>query len=132
MASTLTDFALQYNLPVPFLNPFSSRSKNPANLLISGDHFFTPEGVPFFNLETTDNKIGSISCKKLAETPAPEGATLGQGGVGEGTVAWLKLGVNDVSTGNLQEVYRLNTAGGKAPKTCEGMPPTFEVQYAAE
>ncbi len=36
------------------------------------------------------------------------------------------------ATGNLQEVYRINTAGGNPPATCEGMKSTFEVQYAAE
>ncbi len=36
------------------------------------------------------------------------------------------------ATGNLQEVYRVNTAGWNPPATCAGMKSTFEVQYAAE
>lgn len=33
---------------------------------------------------------------------------------------------------NVKEIYRVNTAGGNPPKTCDGMPTTFEIQYAAE
>lgn len=75
--------------------------------------------------------MGTIACKKDAGVPAPQDASLGQGGQGNGSVPWLKLSAKD-STGNLQEVYRLNTAGGNPPKTCLGMPAAFEVQYAAE
>lgn len=45
---------------------------------------------------------------------------------------WLKLTARSGATGNLEEVYRVNTAGGNPPATCAGMPATFEVQYAAE
>lgn len=128
--STLTNFALQYNLPEAIVLP-SKAKPNPANLLISGSHFFTPEVVPFFNLDTDAAQIGTISCKKDAAVPAPADASKGQGGQGQGAVPWLKLSAKD-STGNLQEVYRLNTAGGNPPKTCNGMPAAFEVEYAAE
>ncbi|KLU91477.1 malate dehydrogenase [Magnaporthiopsis poae ATCC 64411] len=37
-----------------------------------------------------------------------------------------------MATGELQEVYRVRTAGGSAPATCKDMPATFEVQYTAQ
>ncbi len=129
--STLTKFALQFNLPTAFIASPQKARPNPANLLISGDHFFTPDGVPFFNLDTTKDKIGTIACKKDAAVLAPKYASPGQGGKGDGAAPWLKLS-DKGSIGNLQEVYRLNTAGGNPPKTCTGMPAAFEVQYAAE
>lgn len=59
---------------------------------------------------------------------------------GSKPVPWLKLQTQtpngDVNPaddlGGVKEVYRVNTAGGAAPSTCNGMPATFEVQYAAE
>jgi hypothetical protein len=124
--ATLPNFALQYNLNT------HSDSQNPANLLVSGKHFFTEGGIPFFNLDTPAANIGTIPCKKDASVAAPTDASKGQGGKGNGAVTWLKLSAKDGATGNLQEVYRLNTAGGAAPATCAGMPATFEIQYAAE
>lgn len=58
---------------------------------------------------------------------------VGQGGKGDGAVAWLKLSESESASGQvLKEVYRLNTAGGSPPKECTGMQSAFEVQYAAE
>jgi hypothetical protein len=76
--------------------------------------------------------IGFAPCAKNNSVPAPAGASVGQGGVGAGAVPWLKLVTRLGATGGLEEVYRINTAGGSAPATCAGMPATFEVQYAAE
>lgn len=124
--NTLPGFALQFNLGP---NP---AAPNPANLEVSGLHFFTDAGVPFFNLDTAKQQIGTLPCSKAGSAPAPASAIKGQGNKGDGAVAWLKLTAVDGATGNLESVYRLNTAGGNPPKTCEGMPATFEVQYAAE
>lgn len=77
-------------------------------------------------------QLGVAPCAKNASVPAPQDAVVGQNGQGFGAVAWLRLTTRDGATGNLQEVYRINTAGGNPPKTCAGMPATFEVQYAAE
>jgi hypothetical protein len=77
-------------------------------------------------------QLGQAPCAKNASTPAPVGAVKGQGEVGYGAVPWLKLITKNGSTGGLEEVYRLNTAGGQPPTTCTGMPAAFEVQYAAE
>lgn len=124
--NTLPGFALQFNLGP---NP---AAPNPANLDVSGLHFFTDAGVPFFNLDTTKQQIGTLPCSKAGSAPAPASAIKGQGNKGDGAVAWLKLTAVDGATGNLESVYRLNTAGGNPPKTCDGMPATFEVEYAAE
>jgi hypothetical protein len=76
--------------------------------------------------------LGFAPCAKNNSEPAPASAVMGQDNEGFGAVAWLKLLTRDGATGNLKEVYRVNTAGGKPPTTCAGMPATFEVEYAAE
>lgn len=77
--------------------------------------------------------LGEAPCAKNNSVAAPSGATLGQANLGYGSVAWLKLITQTGATGNLQEVYRVNTAGGSPPATCAGIASTsFEVQYAAE
>lgn len=124
--NTLPGFALQFNLG---RNPWAP---NPANLEVSGEHFFNETGVPFFNLNTEAQQIGTLPCGLTAKAPAPASAIKGQRNQGDGAVAWLKLDAVDFATGDLASVYRLNTAGGSPPKTCKGMPEHFEVQYAAE
>lgn len=58
---------------------------------------------------------------------------MGQNGKGFGAVPWLKLTARDGTTGGLQEAYRVNTAGGNPPTTCEEhVGSNFDVQYAAE
>lgn len=106
----LPNVTLQWNLNSP-----DQASLYPANILLSGHHFFTNLVTPFFNLDTTTEQIGQIPCLKQAATPAPATASKGQGNVGNGAVPWLKLVARDGATGGLQEVYRLNTAGGAAP-----------------
>lgn len=61
-------------------------------------------------------------------------ATLTSKILGYGNVPWLQLQAEVVegSEGIVQEVYRLNTAGGVPPSTCAGQQGSFEVQYAAE
>lgn len=87
--------------------------------------------MPIFDLDTTAKKLGTAGCAKDAAVNAPAESVAGQGGVGNGSVPWLKLSVKK-STGGIQEVYRINTAGGKAPATCAGQKAAFEVQYATE
>lgn len=99
----------------------------PSNLLLSGHHYFAPNvTVPFFDL----GPLGSAMTAKNASEPAPADAAKGQGG--EAAVPWLKLTTREGATGDLQEVYRVGTAGGSAPATCKDMPATFEVQYTAQ
>jgi hypothetical protein len=105
---------------------------SPSNLAISGHHYFSNLTTPIFDLKTAAMDLGFAPCAKNASVAAPAGAPPGQDDEGFGAVAWLKLLARDGATGNLKEVYRVNTAGGKPPPTCAGMPGTFEVEYAAE
>lgn len=122
----LPNLTLQWNL-----QGSDQSTLYPTSLLLSGQHYFTNLSTPFFNLDISPLQLGEAPCSKVQSAPAPAGSALGQGGVGDGSVAWLKLQTHD-ATGSLEEVYRLNTAGGNPPETCEGKPAAFEVQYAAE
>ncbi|KAK8110921.1 uncharacterized protein PG998_007378 [Apiospora kogelbergensis] len=119
-------------LPGPAGGPGPAENKmGPIDYVLSGHHFFTDVTTPFFTLDTTpDSQYGTIPCAKLNQTAAPADAPKGQ--QGESAVAWLKLRSKDGATGDLQEVYRVGTAGGSSPATCQGMPASFEVQYSAE
>ncbi|KAI5867163.1 hypothetical protein GGS23DRAFT_164020 [Durotheca rogersii] len=125
LLNMLPKLAMQFNLTTREGSPMG-----PTNLIVSGTHFFTNNTTPFFNLDTEQYKIGEAGCAKDSQTPAPSDAPVGQ--LGEPAVPWLRLKTREGATGNLQEVYRLETVGGSAPATCEGMPATFERQYAAQ
>ena len=101
----------------------------PAQVAPSGFHYFV-DTVPTFDVGIKTQSYGFVSCKKDAAATAPDNSPRGQHGQGYGSVPWLKLSDKGGSTG-FKEVYRLNTAGGNAPPTCQGMNNTFEVQYAA-
>lgn len=120
--------AIALDLPVPS----SDDPDNPANLDLSGHHYFTNATTAFFNLDTTSHSYGTGAFKKINSTTAPTDAMKGPGDNGEGAVPWLKLTAQDPKGQILQEVYRVNTAGGSPPTSCQGMAATFEVQYAAE
>ncbi|KAM5356397.1 hypothetical protein ACJ41O_003043 [Fusarium nematophilum] len=100
----------------------------PAALPVSGHHYFTSEGVPFFDVRVPGQDVGEAPCAKNSSAPAPSTAAVGQ--LGEGAVPWLKLTTIEGATGKMKEVYRLTTAGGSPPATCEGMDAEFQVQYA--
>ncbi|OTB05231.1 hypothetical protein M426DRAFT_141374 [Hypoxylon sp. CI-4A] len=121
----LPKLALQFNLTEQ-----EDARMGPTNLIISGKHYFTNTTTPFFNLDTTQYQIGEAGCSKDSQTNAPDDAPKGQ--QGEKAVAWLRLKTHTGSTGNLQEVYRIQTAGGSPPATCQGQPAAFEVQYSAQ
>lgn len=127
LLSALPNVALQFNL-----TSNDQETLSPSYLAISGHHFFSNLTTPAFNLNSTAENLGFAACSKNNSVAAPPGAPVGQGGQGHGAVTWLKLLTREGSTGNLEEVYRVNTAGGNPPTTCAGMPATFEVQYAAE
>jgi len=131
-ASQPSLFAMLPNLTLQWnLQDTEQATLYPASLLLSGHHFFTNITTPFFNLDISQLQLGQAPCSKTQSVAAPAGSALGQGGVGNGSVAWLKLQTHD-ATGSLEEVYRVNTAGGNPPTTCSGMGAAFEVQYAAE
>jgi hypothetical protein len=119
--------ALQFNL-----TGTNQATLSPSNLQISGHHYFTTVTTPLFDLDTPAMSLGIAPAAKNSSVPAPANAPVGQYGVGFGAVPWLKLLAIEGATGNLQEIYRVNTAGGNPPKTCAGMPSAFEVQYSAE
>lgn len=99
-----------------------------ATQRLSGHHEFTDEKVPMFNLKTANADYGWVQAKPDAiKSAAPSNASPGKNSLG--SVAWLKL--NSVS-GMYKEVYRVHTAGGVAPKTCEGQKAAFEVEYSAQ
>lgn len=66
--------------------------------------------------------------KKKGATPAPVMATHGE----FGAVDWLDLEVKEEMLGGYKKAYRVVTAGGKPPATCEGRPEHFEMKYATE
>jgi plasmid maintenance system killer protein len=115
--ASVTKIALGYAIP---------DSKLAENRL-SGHHEFTEKGLPFFKLQTDKVNFGSVLVNVTSKMVAPQDASTGPNDLG--SVPWLKL-VN--LEGDYKEVYRINTAGGVAPKTCEGIQGNFDVQYAAE
>lgn len=93
-------------------------------LPVVGVHYFSDAKTPFFDI---GNGVEAF-LKKDDDAPAPVTAAKGQ--LGEKAVAWLKLSSIEGTTGDVKEVFRVTTAGGAPPATCEEMPETFEVQYA--
>lgn len=116
----VTRLALNYAIP----------TAPEAEKRVSGHHEFTDKGVPLFNLVTPNSNYGYVQAKPAPEggkTPAPAAATKGTNGLG--SVPWLKLLATE---GDYKEVYRIHTAGGVAPSTCEGVNGEFMVEYSAQ
>jgi len=133
----LAALALQFPLSAFPTSSDETVRMGPSNLLVSGKHLFLDAKTPYFNLDTKNfGDIGHATFAKKSSVDAPTNAPKGL--KGEKAVAWLKLvaggsdAVKIAATGGLQEVYRVQTAGGSPPATCQGMAPTFEVEYAAE
>ncbi|KAI9715506.1 MAG: hypothetical protein M1828_000813 [Chrysothrix sp. TS-e1954] len=90
-----------------------------AGLPQLGQHYFTIDGVPSFDLSA----VGKfLSAKKVGTADAPSTACSGRDG--GAAVAWLFL--EDDGKGcskDLKAVYRVNTAGGSpdAENPCEGV-----------
>ena len=123
--SLLPELALQ--LPYPSGNLLS-----PSRIQQSGVHYFLNASQPVFDLTLAPShpNLGLTHCAKKANSTAPTTADAGVNGAGAGAVAWLYLTAKS-GTGDVKEVYRLDTAGGNPPKTCSGMPPSFSVDYSA-
>ncbi|RHZ61017.1 hypothetical protein CDV55_102352 [Aspergillus turcosus] len=98
-----------------------------ANLNLLGHHFF--EGsTPVFNLDTTSQRqYGIAFTTKKAQLSAPSSAIQGA----NGAVAWLYLTTITGTVGDYESVYRVDTAAGSPPKTCENQPSVITVPYAA-
>ncbi|EAW07410.1 uncharacterized protein ACLA_021190 [Aspergillus clavatus NRRL 1] len=113
-----------YKMQVP-KNPWDPLP--PANINLLGHHFFSGP-VPVFNFDTTPSRqYGVAYTKKQAELPAPSNAVKGA----NGAVTWLYLSTINGTIGDYSSVYRVDTASGAPPKTCQNMPPVITVQYAA-
>lgn len=124
LANMLTNMALEFSLTDDEVK------LGPTNLAISGNHFFTDVTTPFFNMDRPNLEIGEAACTKLNATAAPSDSVTGPNG--EAAVPWLKLATREGATGDLQEIYRVRTASGSAPKTCAGMDAEFQIQYSAQ
>lgn len=112
--------------------PLSTSDTKPLSqqdqLYVSGHHYFLDSTLPTFDLRSLayGDGLGVVSAVKNASVAAPASAELG-------SVPWLKLQVVSQEDGSsIQEVYRLNTAGGAAPASCDGLEGMLEVSYAAE
>jgi hypothetical protein len=124
--------ALALNFPVP---PLPSGVLAPSNFDLSGHHYFATTTTPVFNLNVSPDpaeQIGNVVGHKAANSTAPANAVKGPNGVGNGAVPWLYVSATNATQGNVKAVYRVNTAGGNPPKTCENSSAEFSVQYAAE
>jgi hypothetical protein len=128
--------ALDYPLPLGPADP-----QPVSQVAISGHHFFSTNTTPVFELNSGvgpgNVHLGVVVGKKGANSTAPAGSPLGPNGKGFGTVPWLQLGTTEESVNTQgktwQKIYRLNTAGGSPPKTCEGRRAgeVFSIEYAA-
>ncbi|KAL8915596.1 MAG: hypothetical protein Q9171_000161 [Xanthocarpia ochracea] len=109
-----------------YLVSFASDIIASAPIPVLGKHTFDAAGVPVFDL----GKKGCLKGKKVAGIAAPKTASLGANGKGDGAVDWLMLTAVPGST-LLKEVFRVETAGGKAPASCGGGPARqIQVEYA--
>lgn len=112
-----------------------------ANIALSGHHFFSTNTTPVFELNSArpefGRQLGTVVGKKGSNSTAPAGSSVGPRGKGDGTIAWLALGTTNASVSTSgkewKAIYRVNTAGGSPPKTCEGKRAgeVFSVEYAA-
>lgn len=123
---------ISLDLPQPASNTQTTISG--AYLGYSGTHYFYDTTTPVFDLRTPTHDYGVGAFKKSNAAAAPAGAKIGPLNSGDGAVPWLKLKAAVVPgiTNTIQEVYRVHTAGGSPPKTCQGQRAAFEVQYAAQ
>ncbi|CAO2652599.1 Nn.00g008820.m01.CDS01 [Neocucurbitaria sp. VM-36] len=114
----VTKLALNYAVP----------SAPEAEKRISGHHEFTEKKIPLFKLQTDAVNYGYVQAKPDdVKSAAPKDASPGKNGFG--SVPWLKLNAVE---GDYKEVYRVYTAGGVAPKTCDGIIGGFTIEYSAQ
>jgi hypothetical protein len=87
-----------------------------------GTHFFLDTTTPDFDIPG----LGNTVAKKVDDTPAPDATK---------DVKWLRLQAQSSSNSGVKMIYRLNTVGGMAPASCDGMTPgqvvtvDYEAQY---
>jgi hypothetical protein len=132
--SFLPSLALQLPYPDPLGDPMDVQRLQLRDLDFSGYHYFITNMTPVFNLSSSQpsQNLGFVVAQKVASSNAPVNATKGPNDIGDGAVAWLYLATTEDTVGPVKGIFRLNTAGGMPPKTCQGLPPAFSVPYAAE
>ena len=111
-------------------NPPAALSLIPGGYKVLGDHYFSPPLIPTFDLWNGCSGTPKLYAKKANGTKAPD--TSVKGTRSEGAVDWLLLVDAGNSVGGINRVYRVETAGGMAPTTCEGVTGPITVPYAAE
>lgn len=101
--------------------------------LLIGHHYFAPNNtIPVFDFRMGKSPSLIFRGKKDQGVPATTVASKGIPTEQNGAVDWLRIvAIQSMSVG-LKLVYRVQTAGGKGPSTCKGMPKSFEIQYATE
>ncbi|KAF2654442.1 hypothetical protein K491DRAFT_717155 [Lophiostoma macrostomum CBS 122681] len=100
---------------------------------VLGHHFFTPgtpSSVPTFLISKIQQNPPVAYVAKKDNVTAPAWAFKGLSG--EGAIPWLRLVDNGKSSGGVNTVYRVETAGGNATPNCENRPAHWEVPYAAQ
>lgn len=108
-----------------YLIAFDFATISNSTIPVIGHHYFNSDSEPCFDLGI----LGFLKAKTEGDIPAPPGASPGPDGTGYGAVDWLLLKAQ-VGSRDLKEVYRVETAGGKAPPLCKE-DGTIQVQYAA-
>ncbi|KAI9698161.1 MAG: hypothetical protein M1836_004163 [Candelina mexicana] len=99
--------------------------------LLIGHHYFSDSTTPVFDFRI-NGKTDIIFSSKKANVPAPDYSVKGVNNEGFGAVDWLKLESKSGTVG-FKEAYRMITAGGNPPPTCENQKEaSFTVDYAAE
>ncbi|KIW18829.1 hypothetical protein PV08_03118 [Exophiala spinifera] len=123
----MPNLALQYPLPAAPDAPLE-----PSNLVLSTHHFFSNSTTPVFAFDApTSPDLGRVFAQKANSSEAPTNSVIGPNGQGNGAVAWLYLTSRATTVGDIKAVYRLNTAGGNPPATCQGQDSAFSVDYSA-
>ncbi|KAH3938656.1 hypothetical protein HBH98_242930 [Parastagonospora nodorum] len=102
---------------------------------VIGHHFFQSRddiSAPIFALDLlSEGPYPIADVLKIDAVDAPELAYPGP--LGEGAVPWLYLrDIHNSSRGGINTVYRVETAGGKAPETCANQDAAFTRPYAAQ
>lgn len=100
--------------------------------VLIGHHYFAPNNTtPVFDFRMEKSQRLVLRGKKDQGVPATLAASRGIPTEQNGAVDWLRI-VAIPSSVDLKLAYRVQTAGGKSPATCKGMPKSFEIQYATE
>ncbi|EMD70231.1 hypothetical protein GGP41_000367 [Bipolaris sorokiniana] len=130
--ATISPLALSMAEWAPQLVDMSLQAQGFQN--VAGHHFFADvagTNTPTFAFDQLSAPYPLCQVAKLGAVDAPKTACSGKNGLP--AVQWLYLQHKaGIAQGGITTVYRVETAGGNKPATCQGMPPTWEVKYAAQ